>query len=178
MTINVVIGYYLQSTEKTTLSAIFVSLRSFVLLLSATIILGLAFGMNGIWASYTVAEVLAFIIIVSVLRAKKVKNNTETVENATYCLTFNCSDGNLEDFISYAEAFIRENNFSNEVCDKVSLYFASIREFYSAQKSKYIEIEMNTIDNKIIIRDNLKRTTISEDAPVLGWNRLCVKQGE
>ena len=45
-------------------------------------------------------------------------------------------------------------------------------------KSKYIEIEMNTIDNKIIIRDNLKRTTISEDTPVLGWNRLCVKQGE
>lgn len=178
MTINVVIGYYLQSTEKTTLSAIFVSLRSFVLLLCTTIILGLAFGMNGIWASYTVAEVLAFIIIISVLRAKKAKNNTETVENATYCLTFNCVNGSLEDFISYAEFFIRENNFSNEVCGKVSLYFDLLKDVCTLHKNKYIEIEINTIDKKIIVRDNLKRTTIPEDTPVLGWNRLCIKQGE
>lgn len=178
MTINVVIGYYLQSTEKTTLSAIFVSLRSFVLLLSATIILGLAFGMNGIWASYTVAEVLAFIIILCILRARKAKNNTETIEKGTYCLTFNCTDDDLDNFISQAESLIKENAFSCDICSDVSDYFVMLKEVYTIHKKKYIEIEINTVDNKIIIRDNLKHTTVSEDGLVLGWNRLCIKQGE
>lgn len=178
MTINVVIGYYLQSTEKTTLSTILVSLRSFVFLLSSTIILGLIFGINGIWASYTIAEVSAFIFIVSFLSAKKAKNSIKTVENGIYCLTFNCSEDKLEDFISYAESFIKKNNFCTEVCDNVSHYLSMLKEFSVIKNSKFIEIEINNIDNKIIIRDNLKRTTISEDAPVLGWNRLCIKQGE
>ncbi len=73
MTVNVVIGYYLQSTEQNFMSAVIISLRCFVLFLGATFVLGKVFGMNGIWAAYTAAEVLTLFIIAGMVQAKRAK---------------------------------------------------------------------------------------------------------
>lgn len=189
MTINVVISYYLQSTEQTTIATIFVSLRSFILLLISTIILGLSFGMNGIWASYTTAEVLSLIFIICLLRKKK---NNKADNKKTYCFTYSSLSGDLDDFVNYVSTHIKDSCvFSQEIYDNTSLYLNLLKKAFIAKKNRYIEIEINTSDRIIIIRDNIKNTDISDSTqksfannsdleygPVLGWNRMYIKQGE
>ena len=75
-TINVVVGYYLQSTEQSLISAVLISLRSLLLFLPATFVLGYFFKMNGIWFAYAVAETLSFAIALIMMKAKQRKLKT------------------------------------------------------------------------------------------------------
>lgn len=67
MTTNVILGYYLQSTEHSTLSSVFVSLRSFALFLPCVLLLGKPFGMNGVWSAYLAAEFSSCAILLLLL---------------------------------------------------------------------------------------------------------------
>lgn len=185
-TVNVVIGNYLQSIEQNVIAAILVSLRSFVLFLSAALLLGKMFGINGIWAAYIVAEVLTFVILLIMLRSKqeKLKNkgiqvdafllNVE-LEDGLRCLTCDCSQ---HDF----DAFVQEVNASLPVGAYLELLGKSI----SKKAGEFVEVEFNKCENKILVRDNLKHDDFShairnagfldtEYAPILGWNRLSLK---
>jgi uncharacterized protein YkwD len=59
---------------------------------------------------------------------------------------------------------------------------------HNSQNGKYIEVEINKIEQKIIIRDNLNHLSIQDDiteiisgeskteyGPVLGINRICIE---
>lgn len=200
MTINVVLGYYLQSTEHSIMSAILVSLRCFVLFLGCALVLGKIFGMNGVWLAYTIAEILTFVIFIimnKIMRKKFLKNGTDVnmflldknIENNIYCLTFNCSKDDFEDFKSVVSAYLEECEHINDSVKKdTKHYLLELYKCYSNKRGKYIEIEVNNSDRKVIIRDNLNHETIQDGiqkivsgtskadyGPVLGFNRICIE---
>jgi len=200
MTVNVVIGYYLQSTEQNLISAVIISLRCFVLFLGATVVLGKFFGMDGVWAAYTVAEVLTLFIIVGMVRMKQAKlkksgmsANTllldDLVEKSTVCYTCHCFKDDLDEVISHVSDYIdRDSSVSSTVCRDVTAYLTVMKQCYEAKKGKYVEVEINNVEKKVIVRDNMNHSSISEKlqgavnngssaeyGPVLGWNRMCIE---
>lgn len=200
MTINVVLGYYLQSTEHSIMSAILVSLRCFVLFLGCALVLGKMFGMNGVWLAYTIAEILTFVIFIimnKIMRRKILKSGTDVnmflldknIENNIYCLTFNCGKDDFDDFKSAVLAYLEECEHINDSVKKdTENYLLELYKCYSSKKGKYIEVEVNNADQKVIIRDNLNHLTIkdgiqeiisgmnkAEYGPVLGFNRICIE---
>lgn len=200
MTVNVVIGYYLQSTEQNFMAAIMISLRCFVIFLGATIVLGKMFGMNGVWAAYTVAEVLTFVICIFMGRAKQKKFEKdainaniflldEAIETGIECYTYNCQNHDYEDFRS---EIIGDLDNHRDICEYVlqdaKEYLSQLEKCNTGKKGEYIEIELNGREKKIIIRDNLNHAVLQENihdsiqhgsksdyGPVLGWNRICLE---
>ena len=194
MTINVVLGYYLQSTEHSVMSAILVSLRCFVLFLASALIFGKILGMNGIWLAYTSAEVLTFIVYIvmnQIMKKRMIKAGTnvniylldKNVEQNIHCFTFKCGTDNFEEYLTMVLADIKETESIRE-------YLTEIYKCYGSSKSKYIEVEVNKASQKIIIRDNLNHMAVQERiqeivsnrtefeyGPVLGVNRLCIERG-
>lgn len=101
-TVNVVIGYYLQSIEQSFTAAVLISLRSFVLFLGAVLVLGKIFGINGVWAAYIVAETLTLLICLLIIRLKRTRLAAKginvnafllekEVEAGIICFTCDCS---------------------------------------------------------------------------------------
>ena len=198
MTVNVVIGYYLQSTEQNFMAAIIISLRCFVLFLAATLILGKCFGMNGIWSAYTVAEVLTFFIILIMVRVKQKrfkKKGTDVnfllldrpTEQGIVCSTCDCGKDAVKDYVSAVEKCFAESKLAETLCKDTLAYLAVLTECCKVKKGKYIEVEINGVDNRIIVRDNLDHSSVAEKlqasvtngstadyGPVLGWNRICI----
>lgn len=191
MTVNVVLGYYLQSVEQTFLATFFVSLRCFVVLLAATVGLGLLFGMNGIWAAYTVAELVSLAIILLVLKSKRKKMQRElpetdlllldgAVEKGLSCLTYSCASAEGYDgFVQSADSLLEGAlGADDEMRAEALNYLKALKTHLTVKKSSFVELELNSFENKIIIRDNLKHgafETSAEYGPVLGWNRLCIR---
>lgn len=182
-TVNVVIGYYLQSIEQSFMAAVMISLRSFVLFLGAVLALGTIFGLNGVWAAYIVAEGLTLMICMLMIRHKRAKlaaNGVNVnafllereVEAGIICFTCDCSK---DDFAAY----------SCEVGKHLPVgeYLSRLGSCVSGKKGQFIETEINSCEGKAFIRDNLKHDDFSQSvsgkaeyAPVLGWNRLCLNQ--
>jgi len=199
MTINVVIGYYLQSTEQNFMSSVIISLRCFVLFLGVTFILGKFFGTSSIWAAYTIAELLTFVIIAVMVQAKRMKMKKSgmdancilldnSIEKNTVCFTCKCSDENFDDFIGYVGDNLKNTpQISDTVCRNAITYLAVINEYCHDKNGKYTEVEINGIMKKVTVRDNLEYSDACEhinnvakkagatSEPVLGWNRVCFK---
>ncbi len=194
-TINVVVGYYLQSIEQNFMAAIIVSLRNFVLFLSAVFILGKLFGINGIWAAYPASEFFTFIICMGMIYLKKKKLEKdgsciniflldEKVEKSTECYTYYSVKDDFENFCGSVFTYLSENeNCCMEMIKNTQKYLSQLKN--GIKKENYVEIEWNGFDKKIIVRDNLNhadllvniRDTIKDNAntdygPVLGWNRF------
>ena len=186
-TINVVIGYYLQSIEQSFMAAVMVSLRSFVFFMGGVLILGKLFGLNGIWASYATAEVLTFLICLLMIQCKRQKEAKagirlniflldESVESGIKCFTCDCRNDDFEGFQKTVSDYLQAGE-----------YLAELGKTITGKKGQYIEVELNQSDGKAYIRDNLKHEDMShgmdqnvagndklEYGAVLGWNRLCV----
>ena len=183
MTINVVIGYYLQSTEQNLMASVIVSLRCFALFLAATFGLGILFGLNGVWAAYTVSEILTLFIIVCMVKYKQKKlmksgiNSNfilldDTVEKGAVSYICNLKNDNYDDYLLAVEKAVQESNMDENSIRTAIDYLRELKSSAEQDKAKYIEVEINSTINKIIIRDNLKRAT--EFDTVLGWNRICI----
>ena len=183
MTINVVIGYYLQSTEQNLMASVIVSLRCFALFLAATFGLGILFGLNGVWAAYTVSEILTLFIIVCMVKYKQKKlmksgiNSNfmlldDTVEKGAVSYICNLKKDNYDDYLLAVEKAVQESNMDENRIRTAIDYLRELKSSAEQDKAKYIEVEINSTINKIIIRDNLKRAT--EFDTVLGWNRICI----
>lgn len=200
MTINVVIGYYLQSTERNFMASFLVSMRCFVLFLASVFLLGKLFGMNGIWASYVVAEILSFIVYIiatqierSELRKKGIDTNfillDKKTESSITCATYNCSKDDFKTFIKEVINLIENNaSIDDNILKYVEMYLLQLKNCNTNKKTTYIEVEIIGEERKVIIRDNLIHTDLKETVqkiisqnsqsdygPVLGWNRLCLK---
>jgi len=199
MTVNVVIGYYLQSTEKNSMAAVLVSLRCLVLFLGSAFVLGRVFGMNGVWGAYTMAEVLTFVCFVFMiissrnrLRRRGVDADVflldkETARN-TYCSVLNCDGGYFDRFAAEAiEQAESKGIFADDVMDTAKAYLKLIGTATEHKKGKYAEVEINCLHRSIIIRDNFVHKEIADDVPgcicegctaeygpVLGWNRISI----
>ena len=188
-TANVVIGYYLQSIEQNLISAIIVSLRSLVLFLIATLTLGYIFGMNGIWSAYIVAETLAFVIGIILIKAKqkKLKNvNLLLLDKETEKLiesyVFNSVKDSYSDFRADVSHKINVNDYISQM---TNAYLSDLEVMISSKKGRFIEVEINRVENKVIIKDNLdhsnfditnyKLNSTSSYSPALGFNRLCLE---
>lgn len=183
MTINVVIGYYLQSTEQNLMASVIVSLRCFALFLAATFGLGILFGLNGVWAAYTVSEILTLFIIVCMVKYKQKKlmksgiNSNfmlldDTVEKGAVSYICNLKKDNYDDYLLAVEKAVQESNMDENSIRTAIDYLRELKSSAEKDKAKYIEVEINSTINKIIIRDNLKHAT--EFDTVLGWNRICI----
>ena len=193
-TVNVVIGYYLQSVERSSLASVMISLRSFVIFLSATFILGLLYGMNGIWAAYVVAEVITFLICLFVVCLKRNKLRKEgiyanmllldeNVEKSTERFIY-VHTSNYEDYIA---EFAERAECIGEI-ENIKKYMCELGKGMSDKKDGCIESEINIIDKKVIIRDNLNHSTDLKNVvslfnsaekldygSVLGWNRFYLE---
>ncbi len=200
MTINVIIGYYLQSVELGTVTSVMVSLRSFALLLASIFLLGAWFGLSGIWASYLAAETASFIIFViwTVYKRKKLSQNNiksdwfllnKDVESGGHSLVFRGSSDSYMHFICAVNELLNTSKKLSAPCKNSAMdYLNSIASCIDKKRGKYVEVEINTICNKIIICDNMNHScvkdmftnynseeVVSEYGPVLGWNRLYLK---
>jgi len=199
-TVNVVLGYYLQSTEQNVTAAVMISLRCLVLFLAATFVLGKLFGMNGVWAAYTVAEVLTFGICLLMLRAKQKKlrkSGMETdllllekeAERSTTSLTCHCAKENATDYCSAVADILRNTADINKgAALDAAAYLETLTSCVTGKKGKYIQTEIHHTMGKVIIRDNLDHTSVkdalqacltndshTDNSPVLGWNRICLE---
>jgi len=200
MTINVILGYYLQSTEKNFMASVLVSLRCFALFLVIAFTFGKLFGLNGIWSTYVTVEVLSFFIFIVMNRSKRhrlKKSGTvvdaflldTSVEQNTKRFVCDCSQDNFADFgKTVQQAITGCETIGLAVLPDATAYLVQLRECAKSKKGMFIEVEIYTTDCKVIIRDNGNHAALSEhiteavhhgsDAeygPVLGWNRICLK---
>lgn len=187
-TVNVVIGYYLQSIVQSFTAAILISLRSFVLFLSAALVLGKLFGINGIWAAYIVAETLTLGICMIIFRQKRIAMAQKgiraniflldaEIEERIQCFTCDCG---RDDFETYSRQVSKQLPAEE--------YLLQLGNCITTKKGQFVEVEINSIEAKALIRDNLKHSDLpqtvlknafgegkTEYGPVLGWNRLCIE---
>lgn len=197
MTINVVIGYYLQSIERNSIATVLVSLRCFVVLLAAIVSLGLLYGMNGIWAAYTVTEVLCFAVCLLMLKAARKKLRAEGVETDLLLLdktiydsietyTYCCRENAFAAYQAEVLCRLRENPaISPRIYDDAAEYLACLERCVTAKGRHYVEVEINRREQQVLIRDDLDHSAIKEslqkyveDASyslVLGFHRLYLK---
>ena len=182
------------------MSAVLVSLRCFILFLGSAFVLGALFGMNGVWGSYTMAEVLSFFVFVIMDLAKRGQMKkegieadvfllNENVEKSTVCFTCNCEK---ENFADYQNQVIRKLKEDSAIDANVALdaerYLDGLGKCDNQTAGKYIEVEVNHAEHKVFIRDNLDHKKLetyiedfealksrSEYGPVLGWNRICME---
>lgn len=196
MTINVIVGYYLQSVEQGTMASVLISLRCCILFLLSAFVLGKLFGMNGIWAAYVVAEVITFIIFLGINKAKRRSIAMSGIaadfffldkeeEQNTTSLVWNGKISSAEKYNSTVENVLKNANVFDEcVVNAVKDYLSD----FAGDNGKYVEVEINNRRKKIIIRDNYDHTLLkqktselnyegveAEYGPVLGWNRICLK---
>jgi len=199
MTLNVIIGNYLQSIEFGQITSVLVSLRCCVLLLVCVFILGRIFGLGGIWAAYTVAEILTFIVfmVINIIKREKLsKNNVSAdiffldkrVEESCKSLVYKCNTNEYESFCNEIKTIADKIAIYNEKMLITALeYLTKLEDVIVDKKGKYIEVEFNAYDKKIIISDNLSHDKLKADfakitdedieyGPVLGLNRISIKR--
>ena len=199
MTVNVIIGNYLQSIELGPITSILVSLRCCVLLLISVFVLGGMFGLDGIWAAYTVAEVLTFIVfmVLNIIKRKKLSENSinadvffldKKIEENCDSLVYKCNTNTFESFCNEIQIHADRIGMRNaEMISAVSEYMEKLKDVTEIKKGKYIEVEFNACDEKIIISDNLCHDKLKDNfsemqgegieyGPVLGLNRICIKR--
>jgi len=200
MTVNVIIGYYLQSIEMGSMASGLISLRCCILFLASMFVLGSLFGLNGIWAAYFVAEFLTFVVFVIWNFAKRKKLAKEgkdadvffldkNVEKSTCSLVFSKSRGDYDHFQNEVKLrMAQDGNFCEPLMEMVSSYLVKLQPVAEEKKKQYIEVEMNSFYHKMIIRDNVNHAAVQDEfgqlcqggteaeySPVLGWNRLYIK---
>lgn len=201
MTVNVVIGYYLQSTEQSFMAAVLVSLRCFVLFLLGVFLLGYAFGMNGIWAAYTVAEVCSFVVylIMNSVQRKRLSKK-ECDEKNFLLLSKAVEDSIVTELLEYesenAESFIQRirerledsRSLEEQLKQNTVSYLQELLASKQEKKKRYVEVDVIEKEEKIIIRDNLEHSSLagmaekyllgeeSDASPSLGFYRVCLKR--
>lgn len=199
MTVNVVIGYYLQSTEHSFFAVVLVSLRCFVIFLLGALVLGYFFGMNGIWASYAVAEALTFIIYMMInaalcrrLQKKYGETNflllSKAVEKSTLTYVWNSDGEDGEKFTGFIADKLRERDkLNHNVAENAVLYINDLIRSNAGKKDKLIEIDIIEEEGRVVIRDDFNHAEIqkniqsylcgeeSDYSPALGFNRICLK---
>ncbi len=197
ITVNVVIGYYLQCIEESFMASFLVSLRCFVILLLAIFSLGIAFGMNGIWAAYTVTEVISFAICIFMVKIKQNKLRKKGVfaniylldadtEESIECYTYSCGEKTFNEYKNHVLPLVKKNGaVAEQIYENTVEYLSVLEKCVTDKKGKYIEVEINAKEQKIIIRDNLDHKNIKDQiqkyvddssySPALGFNRLCLK---
>ena len=194
ITLNAVIGYYLQSTEQSLLAAILVSLRTFVILLTATLLLGWFFGMNGVWAAYAVTEGICTCICVLALKAKQTKLKKQgqatdllllerPVTGSIQSYTFLSRKDNFREFKNLVLQAVEAQ--AAGTLSRTDAYLDALALCLPKKRSGFIQVEIIGIDRKVIIRDNLDHSLgqtalepFTDDAgyaPALGANRLCMR---
>ncbi|MBQ4068776.1 MAG: MATE family efflux transporter [Lachnospiraceae bacterium] len=203
MTVNVIIGYYLQSIEMSSMASVLISLRCCVLLLASTFVLSKIFGVNGIWAAYTVAEFLTLVIfgILNILKRKKLSKNGTNLnllflnkdeEKNTSSFILKCNSDDFESFNNIVISTIEKDKiYGTQILNIVKEYLVKLQSVADIKTGKYIEVEKNNYQKKVIIRDNINHSSIRNDlnalhyegleteyGPVLGLNRLCIKGAE
>lgn len=203
MTVNVIAGYYLQSTEYSSMSAVLVSMRCFILFLGSVFVLGRLFGMDGVWGAYTMAEVLSFLIFVIMVMAKMGQLKKEgieadvflldkNVEKNTVCFTCDCEKETFADYQNQVINQLREDSATGDVMVlDAERYLEGLGKCDVQMSGKYIEVEVNRAEHRVFIRDNLDHSRLeeyiedfdacksrSEYGPVLGWNRICMEYGK
>ena len=163
------------------MSAVIISLRCLVIFLSATLVLGKLFGMNGVWAAYTVSESLTFVISLFMLwskrnklRKKGVNVNAllldENVQNSIECYTYNCSKKKFDDYKSVVVTKLENNqNIDENIIVDVTEYING------SMKKVIVRDNLNHSDYKDHIEKITQNTSKSDYGPVLGWNRICLE---
>ena len=200
MTVNVVMGYYLQSTERNFMASFLVSMRCFVLFLASVFVLGKLFGMNGVWASYAVAEILSFVVYIIATQAERHRLKKKGVESSFLlldkktedsiaCATYACARDDFKAYLAQALKEIKRSSCVDScVLRLAEEYLFELKKCDKNKKGCYIEVEIIGEEGKVIIRDNLTHRALEEAVrkitaeniqadygPVLGWNRLCLK---
>ena len=201
MTVNVILGYYLQTIENTSMSAWLVSLRCCILFLGSVFALGTLFGLNGVWMSYTVSELLTFGVflimtaikrrkmMMSGIRADRLLLDTDKEERSATFI-YRCTDRKDAEFKEFSDAVKKhmESCYDTEgqLCENTMRYLEQLGSITPNKRRSFIEVDINCADKKVFIRDNFSGKELNpsnifsdgnvfEYGPVLGWNRICIE---
>ncbi len=191
MTVNVIMCYYFQSTERNLMSAVLVSLRCFVLFLASAAVLGKQFGIDGVWASYTAAEVLSFfvcLVMLGIQRSRAAKKGSQLdfflldreAASHTLCLVYQSGKVEYEGFLLCVDEALSEHGFPASLAGKAKGYLEYLGESMSGRDACCVEAVLMTGNGaKILVYDNLPgreapsaEEAFGEYSPVLGWNRM------
>ena len=158
--------------------------------------------MDGVWGSYTMAEVLSFVIFVIMVMTKMRQLKKEgieadvflldqNVEKNTVCFTCNCEKETFADYQNQVINQLKEDSADDVMVLDAERYLDGLGKCDVQSAGKYIEVEVNRADHRVFIRDNLDHSRLEEyiedfDAcksraeygPVLGWNRICMEYGK
>jgi len=198
MTVNVVLGYYLQSTEHSLFASVLVSLRCFVFFMLGVFVLGALCGLNGVWASYTAAEVLTLLVTVGMLlvtRASMRRRGTDanlllldtTVERGTGSRL--CRRGQaLSEFAKDVRNDLQSDSAFSEAAVEATVAYLNRLASCSETEKAFVEAEWIADEHKIIIKDTLSHETaalapkdavppaqLADYGPTLGVNRVCIQ---
>lgn len=199
-TFNVVAGYYLQSTEHSSTAAILVSLRSFLVFLPSVFALGLLFGVNGIWAAYTVSELVSLAALILMLRSKQRKLRARgcdaglllldrKLDEGGFCLSYIASRDEKEAFLTAFSRAASEHGLSPQLEEAGEQGIRLILSAPEGRKGKYLDAEYIPHRAALMLRHDFHgeselrlpgaaEAIQVENAPVLGIERLRLVQGE
>ncbi len=172
------------------MSAVLVSLRCFVLFLASAAVLGKQFGINGVWASYTAAEVLSFfvcLVMMGIQRSRAAKKGSQLdfflldkeAASHTLCLVYQ-SGMKYGEFLQCVDNALAEHGFPVSLADRAKGYLKHLEENMPGRDSCCVEaVLMTGRGAKILVYDNLpgreapsEQEAFGEYSPVLGWNRM------
>lgn len=200
-TLNVVAGYYLQSMEHSSAASLLVSLRSFIVFIPALFLLGRSFGINGIWAAYTAAELISSFCLLLILRSKRKKLAADgrdadfmlldrSADAACFALAFDCRRDSSADFMARLAPLSAECSAHKDVTAALEVFLRKLFEALPCKKGRYLEAEYLAAGGKFIVRHDFDCGDLSgalpgegssvrfEQGPVLGLSRLCLEKGE
>ena len=190
-TVNVIIGYYLQSIEQSGMASVMISLRSLVVFMISVLVFGRLFGINGIWAAYLVSELLTFVICMIVLKCKRAAMEKEGVQLDMFLLDTRIEAGC--ECLTFAGGKADAELFHREVCKYIpdAETVSCLKAHLSSAKGACVEIEINHEAGTVYVRDNMKDGNLPLDSlraalgaenvnrdAVLGWNRLTITKNQ
>ena len=95
---------------------------------------------------------------------------------------FNSAKDSYSDFRADVSHKINVNDYISQM---TNAYLSDLEVMINSKKVRFIEVEINRVENKVIIKDNLdhsnfditnyKLNSTSSYSPALGFNRLCLE---
>jgi putative MATE family efflux protein len=184
MTVNVIMSYYYQSTERAGFASVIVAAHNLVFLLAGALLLGSLFGINGIWGAYLFAQVLTIALwfVYAILKGRRDKSGILLLPSEGKVYSRFTSGG--EDIADEVIAFLTENGVGVETHNhtisvinehaKGGSIRAEVRIAVGEEVSLIIRDDGALLDESLF--EPFKQTAKSlEYGAVLGLNRMLAK---
>jgi anti-sigma regulatory factor (Ser/Thr protein kinase) len=166
MTLNIVMGYYYQSTGRPGLATVIVLVRNLLAQNIGALVFGIIWGLNGIWFSYMFSEIVTVFIWYIYSKRIRSKHNTEggvlvlQKHAVTYSREVECNLEKLPEILQDTENFLLSHDIEKKRASRIKLAAEELISNvinHGGEKLKHVEIRVVLKSKEeilLIIRDN------------------------